>query len=119
MDKAIKLRVKAEGLAVKQFFNCGQVGRGFSLDIPFHRTIDYTEILVPFFLLLEYTLGHLLKSINTRKVMEQRPKKLLDRVREGKKSILNYCDRPYPACASSQDLNGETGYLKSKRRKKV
>jgi hypothetical protein len=43
VDKEIKLRARAEGLAVKKFFNCGQVGRGFSLDIPFHRTIDYTN----------------------------------------------------------------------------
>ncbi len=39
MDKEIKLRARAEGLAVKKFFNYGQVGRGFSLDIPFHRTL--------------------------------------------------------------------------------
>ena len=39
VDKEIKLRARAEGLAVMKFFNYGQVGRGFSLDIPFHRTL--------------------------------------------------------------------------------
>jgi hypothetical protein len=39
VDKEIKLRAKAEGLAVKKFFNSGQVSSGVFLDIPFHRTL--------------------------------------------------------------------------------
>ena len=45
MDKEIKLRARAEGLAVMKFFNYGQVGRGFSLDIPFHRTLIEDQVV--------------------------------------------------------------------------
>ena len=45
VDKEIKLRARAEGLAVMKFFNYGQVGRGFSLDIPFHRTLIEDEVV--------------------------------------------------------------------------